>query len=88
MNYDNIIGITRNLDNLGRVVIPMELRKSLGFAENQGVEILADNDHIIIRKASTRCIFCGEPTELQVLSRYACKDCLEKLQATSRNSQP
>ncbi|POO88702.1 AbrB family transcriptional regulator, partial [Clostridium sp. 2-1] len=52
-------GIVRNLDNLGRVVIPKEIRKVLGINEGDPIEIAKVNNDIVLRKYSKGCIFCG-----------------------------
>lgn len=52
--------IVRKVDELGRIVIPMELRKSLGIAEKDALEIYVDGGQIILRKYVPGCVFCGE----------------------------
>jgi AbrB family transcriptional regulator, transcriptional pleiotropic regulator of transition state genes len=53
-------GIVRNVDNVGRIVIPMEIRKIMSISEGDPVEIVKENNQIILRKYSKGCIFCGE----------------------------
>lgn len=55
-------GIVRKIDNLGRVVVPMELRRVLGIAQKDPVEIFVDGDQIILRKyqANNACAVTGE----------------------------
>lgn len=57
-------GIVRKVDELGRVVIPMELRKTLGINEKDPIEIFVDGDQIILRKfvSHSACIVTGEIT--------------------------
>lgn len=50
-------GIVRKVDELGRIVIPMELRKSLGISEKDPMEIFVDGDQIILRKYAPGCVF-------------------------------
>ena len=52
-------GIVRKVDELGRVVIPKELRKTLDIAEKDGMEIYVDGNAIILKKYEPSCIFCG-----------------------------
>lgn len=51
-------GIVRKVDELGRVVIPIELRRSLGIDIKDGLEIFVDGEKIILRKYEPACIFC------------------------------
>lgn len=55
-------GIVRKIDNLGRVVVPMELRRTLGIEQKDPVEIFVDGDQIILRKyqANNACAVTGE----------------------------
>ncbi|SFA91105.1 transcriptional pleiotropic regulator of transition state genes [Cohnella sp. OV330] len=52
-------GIVRKIDELGRVVIPMELRKTLQIAEKDPMEIFVDGEQIVLRKYAPGCVFCG-----------------------------
>ncbi len=76
-------GIVRNLDALGRVVLPMEMRKTLGIEEKDPIEITLEGDTIVLRKYEPCCIFCGS-TENNVLlnNKRVCRKCIEKLNAT------
>ncbi len=57
-------GILRRVDELGRVVLPVELRRSLDIEEKDALEISVEEDRIILRKYQPTCIFCGAETEL------------------------
>ena len=52
-------GIVRKVDELGRIVLPMELRRSLGIAEKDALEIYVDAEKIILKKYEPACVFCG-----------------------------
>ena len=52
-------GIVRNIDELGRLVIPKEMRKKMGIGESSPVEIFVEDDKIIVTKYQDSCIFCG-----------------------------
>ena len=70
-------GIVRKVDELGRVVIPIELRRTLDIAEKDGLEIFVESDRIILRKHESTCVFCG--SELNVTnfkSKNVCAKCL------------
>ncbi len=58
------MGIVRNLDNLGRIVIPKEMRRVLGIEEKDPVEMLIEDDAIVLRKYKPSDIFTGETEDL------------------------
>ncbi|MCY6372428.1 AbrB/MazE/SpoVT family DNA-binding domain-containing protein [Clostridium ganghwense] len=74
-------GIVRKVDQLGRIVLPKELRKTLNIKENQtGLEIFVEGQDIILRKYEAACVFCGEASELvNYKGKNICKKCLEEL---------
>ncbi len=75
-------GIVRQLDQLGRIVIPKELRKTFDLKEKDPIEIFVNGDDIILRKYQPACIFCNEATDIiNYEGRNICKDCLRKIQA-------
>ena len=57
--------MTRKMDKLGRLSIPIELRENLGFNENDIFEIIIEGSDIIFRKKEIQCIFCGEQEDLK-----------------------
>ncbi|WP_031516403.1 AbrB/MazE/SpoVT family DNA-binding domain-containing protein [Desulfofalx alkaliphila] len=69
-------GIVRKVDELGRVVIPIELRRTLGIEEKDALEIYVDNEKIILRKYEPACVFCGNASDVFVFNgKQVCKDC-------------
>ncbi|BBB91171.1 MAG TPA: AbrB/MazE/SpoVT family DNA-binding domain-containing protein [Methylomusa anaerophila] len=69
-------GIVRKIDELGRVVLPMKLRRTIGIAEKDGLEIYVDNDRIILRKYVPACVFCGSTDEIaNFKGKNVCKEC-------------
>ena len=73
-------GIVRQLDSLGRIVIPIELRRTLGIEIRDPVEISAEGDTILLRKHQPACIFCGKTGDLnQCMGKPVCPACLRKL---------
>lgn len=52
-------GIIRKVDDLGRIVLPIELRRTLDISERDELEIYMENDQIILKKYEPSCIFCG-----------------------------
>ncbi|WP_077369408.1 AbrB/MazE/SpoVT family DNA-binding domain-containing protein [Anaerosalibacter sp. Marseille-P3206] len=74
-------GIVRKVDELGRVVIPIELRRTLEIAEKDALEIYVDGEQIILKKYAPACIFCGQAKDVQVFKgKNICPACLEELQ--------
>ncbi len=77
-------GIVRKVDELGRVVLPVETRKLFGIEEKDGLEILMDTDggQIILQKASAACVRCGSTEALKRLNArtYLCANCIAALQ--------
>lgn len=69
-------GIVRPMDDLGRIVIPIELRRTLDLKENDGLEIYVDNNFIILRKHQVACIFCGGADGLtKHKGKLICSEC-------------
>ncbi|MDO5440983.1 MAG: AbrB/MazE/SpoVT family DNA-binding domain-containing protein [Bacillota bacterium] len=70
-------GIVRKLDQLGRIVIPKELRTTFELKETDPIEIFVEGEDIILRKYQPACIFCNEATEVvQFGNKNVCKKCL------------
>ena len=74
-------GFVREIDSVGRIVIPMQLRKELGIVERGSkVEMFSDGKQIILKKAVSDCIFCKSEEELvEFEGKFICKACLDKL---------
>ena len=73
-------GIIRKVDDLGRIVLPIELRRTLYIAERYELEIYMENDRIILQKYEPACIFCGSSRRLITYERKnVCQDCVKKM---------
>ena len=73
-------GIVRKIDELGRIVLPIETRKILGINTKDPVEIYMDNDSIILRKYEPACMFCGRADDtIRFNGKLICKKCYEKM---------
>lgn len=73
-------GMVRKVDELGRVVIPIELRRTLGVAEKDPLEIFVEDDRIILKKYEPGCVFSGEVTNLiQFEGKLVNKDTVRKM---------
>lgn len=73
-------GIVRRMDELGRVVIPMELRNQFKIVEKDPIEIFVDGSSIVLRKYEPNCIFCGNTKDLyEYNDKLVCSRCAEKI---------
>lgn len=83
----NSMGICRRVDEHGRIVLPIELRRVLGMNEGDYVEIFADNDakRMMLRKYRTGCLFCGSMAMLSYFKEwYICRSCLRDMELESK----
>lgn len=70
-------GIQRKVDDLGRVVIPAGIRRTLEIREGDSVEIHVDGHRVVLEKSVDRCVFCGEADGLQPYrQRLVCQACV------------
>ena len=73
-------GIVRRIDDLGRVVIPMELRKVFDMPTGTPIEIYTEGDSIILHKYQNKCEFCGSTENITVFKdKIVCSNCLNDL---------
>ncbi|NLO21531.1 MAG: AbrB/MazE/SpoVT family DNA-binding domain-containing protein [Syntrophomonadaceae bacterium] len=74
-------GVVRKIDELGRIVIPIELRRTMGIDDKESLEILIDGEKIVLQKYSPGCIFCGNVAEVWYYKgKYVCKSCFYEIQ--------
>ena len=67
----------RKIDELGRVVLPMEMRQYLEIKEKDPLEIFLQENGIFIKKQEASCVFCHATTNLKELEdKYICEDCV------------
>ena len=77
-------GIVRKVDELGRVVIPIELRRTLRIEEKDALEIYVDGEKIILKKYEPACIFCGNAENVRNFKdKNICQDCLNAMKEVS-----
>ena len=77
-------GIIRKVDELGRVVIPIEIRKGFNIVEKDPVEIFVDGNGIVLKKYEPSCMFCENTKNLSEFEgRRICKKCIEKIRNIS-----
>ena len=79
-------GIVRKVDELGRVVLPIELRRTLDIEVKDSLEIYVDGSQIILKKYEPACIFCGNALDItNVKGKNICKYCLAEIAELSQN---
>ena len=74
-------GIIRKIDELGRIVLPIELRRAFDIGEKDAVEIYTDQDTIVLKKHQPACIFCGSADGVvEYMGKAVCEHCRHELQ--------
>ena len=70
-------GIVRKVDDLGRIVLPIEMRRTLGVDNRDPIEMFLDGKNIILRKYVPGCVFCGNPKGIiEYAGKRVCRDCI------------
>lgn len=78
-------GVVRKVDELGRIVIPIELRRTLDIAEKDALEIYVEGEQIILKKYEPACIFCGNARDVtNYKGKNICKSCLAEIKNDNR----
>ena len=73
-------GIVRKVDELGRIVLTIELRRTLNVHIKDPLEIFVDGEYIMLKKYEPACIFCGNAKDVQSIhGKNVCVDCIEEL---------
>ncbi len=76
--------MARKVDDLGRIVLPVELRRLHGIATGDALEISVDGDAIVLRKLHEGCVFCGAAHDLAIYrSRHLCSGCRDEIRASA-----
>lgn len=77
-------GIIRHIDELGRIVIPIEIRKRFSLGEKDPLEISVKDDTILLSKPKNRCVFCGRKSSLfEHRGQTVCRPCVGELAETT-----
>ena len=75
-------GMVRQLDSLGRIVLPIELRRTLDIKTKDMLEIQVEGNSVILRKYEPNCYFCGSGSSLSSYrEKLICRRCLRELKA-------
>lgn len=73
-------GVVRQVDQLGRIVIPIEIRRVFDIEIKDSLEIFTENDMIILKKYEPSCVFCGESRDVSdYKGKKICKSCLDNV---------
>ena len=73
-------GIVRKVDELGRIVLPIELRRTLDIAEKDSLEIYVDGASIVLKKYQPACIFCDDAKDvINYRGKNICRNCIKAL---------
>lgn len=73
-------GVVRKVDELGRIVVPIEIRRVLNIAVKDNLEIYVEGDMIILKKYHPACIFCEEAQNvISYKGKMICRNCLSEL---------
>lgn len=73
-------GIVRKVDELGRIVLPIELRRTLDIEVKDALEIYVDGSQIVLKKYEPACVFCGNATDvIHYKNKNICKTCIQEM---------
>ena len=73
-------GVVRKVDDLGRIVLPIEIRKILDIKQKDAIEIFTDNDKIVLQKYAPACIFCNDTEDVIYFNgKRVCTACINQL---------
>ena len=76
-------GIVRRVDELGRIVLPIEIRKMMNINVKDAVEIFTDNDRIVLQKYQPACVFCDDADGVTYFNgKRLCRKCIEKIKTS------
>ena len=79
-------GVVRRVDELGRIVIPIELRNKLKIAEKDPIEIYVDGSSIVLKKYEETCVFCGSNKNVvEYKEKLICTKCAQNISTMSDN---
>lgn len=82
-------GVIRRVDELGRVVIPIDMRTQLGIVEKDPLEIYIEEDSIVLKKYEQKCIFCNNTKKLLNFDgKLICKRCINNIAKINNHLQP
>ncbi len=82
-------GIVRKVDNLGRIVIPIEIRRAMSIDVKDPIEISIDGDTIVLRRQQTACALCGSNSDMRRIGdKYICAQCAQLIRSEFAQANP
>jgi transcriptional pleiotropic regulator of transition state genes len=73
-------GIVRKVDELGRIVLPKELRRKFGINVGDGLEIFVDGESVILQRYAPACVFCHSADDtIAHAGKYICRACFDQI---------
>ena len=79
-------GIVRKVDELGRIVLPIEMRRTLDIAERDALEIYVEGSSVILKKYKPSCVFCDATREItEFKGKNVCPKCIKAMQALPKD---
>ena len=88
MRRMELMGIIRKIDDLGRITLPIELRRRLEYKERQELEMFVEGDEIWLRKCEPRCCFCDSTEKLYIFhEKLVCGACITQLGGMPKSHQ-
>lgn len=76
-------GVVRKVDELGRIVLPKELRETMDINVKDPLEIFTDGENVVLRKYNPACVFCGDASDVIYFNgKRVCRKCLEQLKSS------
>ena len=73
-------GIVRKVDELGRIVLPIEMRRTLDIAERDALEIYVDGPSVILKKYAPSCVFCDSVENITLFhGKNLCPNCIREI---------
>ncbi len=81
-------GIVRKVDELGRIVLPIEMRRTLDIAEKDALEIYVEGSSVILKKYKPSCIFCDSNKDIVTFKgKNVCPKCLRELKGLDKTAE-
>lgn len=78
-------GIVRKIDDLGRIVLPIEMRNRLDLSAGDGVEIFFEDDCVVLKKFHESCLFCGSQDDvIEFHGKRVCTSCIAEMEKAAR----
>jgi transcriptional pleiotropic regulator of transition state genes len=72
-------GIVRNIDGLGRITVPKEIRTQLGIEDDTPLEMYVDEGGLYFKVYRTKCVFCGGLAKTDLFGQKVCDNCIAKV---------